>query len=437
MTAIVGVLAREIFNSRGYPTIEVEVHLESGARGRASVPAGASTGIHEAVESRDKDQKRYKGRGVLCAVRAVKGEIADAILGMDAREQKLLDQTLCKLDGTSDKSILGANAILGVSLAVAHAAARSLDTPLFRYLGGAHACVLPTPIINILNGGAHADNDLDFQEFMIAPVGTKDFADALRMGAEVFYALRSCLKGAGYHIDIGDEGGFAPELSSTRQALDFLVEATKQAGFTPGTDIHLAIDAASSTLFSKDRYHLTGEKKCIGAQEMIAFYEEIVGDYPLAAIEDPLSEDDWEGWRDLTQALGQRIRLVGDDLFVTNRRRLEKGIEEGVANAVLVKINQIGTLTETLETMESASRAGYMSVISHRSGETEDTTIADLAVATNCGCIKTGSLARSERLAKYNQLLRINEMLGPTAVYAGPWIQGGKIKSTLPSDTSS
>jgi enolase len=418
MTAIATVVGREILDSRGNPTVEVDVVLTNGAFSRAAVPSGASTGAHEAHELRD-GGKRYGGKGVRGAVEAVNGEIRKALTGFDASDQRGLDRRLCELDGTDNKKRLGANAILGVSLAAAKAAARDHDQPLYRYLGGEAATLLPVPMMNILNGGAHADNPIDFQEFMIAPVGAPNFAEALRMGAEVFHALKTALKTAGHNTAVGDEGGFAPNLASTRQALDFVLAATGAAGFKPGADIYLALDVAATELYADNRYVLKGEGRTLNFAGMVATYADLVANYPIYSIEDGMSEDDWEGWRALTETLGGRVQLVGDDLFVTNVTRLKRGIDQGIANAILVKVNQIGTLSETLDAVHMAQSAGYAAVMSHRSGETEDATIADLAVATNCGQIKTGSLARSDRVAKYNQLLRIEEQLGTAARYAG------------------
>jgi enolase len=418
MTVIATILGREILDSRGNPTVEVDVVLESGHHGRAAVPSGASTGAHEAHELRD-GGKRYGGKGVKQAVAAVNGEILAALQGFDASDQRGLDQHLRELDGTANKQRLGANAILGVSLAAAKAESASQGLPLYTYVGGAGANLLPVPMMNIVNGGAHADNPIDFQEFMIVPVGAANIAEAVRMGAEVFHALRHALKGAGLTTAVGDEGGFAPNLASTREALDFVVAAIKGAGYRPGDDIHLALDVAATELYGEDRYFLKGEKRSLTADQLVAYYGELVSNYPIFSIEDGMSEDDWEGWRALTEALGDRVQLVGDDLFVTNVARLEQGIDQGIANAILVKVNQIGTLTETLDAVRMAQDAGYAAVMSHRSGETEDATIADLAVATNCGQIKTGSLARSDRVAKYNQLIRIEEELGASARYAG------------------
>jgi enolase len=418
MTAIATVVGREILDSRGNPTVEVDVVLANGAFGRAAVPSGASTGAHEAHELRD-GGARYGGKGVRKAVEAVNGEIRKALTGADAGDQRTIDQRLCTLDGTANKKRLGANAILGASLATAKAAARDRDEQLYRYLGGSDATLLPVPMMNILNGGAHADNPIDFQEFMIAPVGAPNFAEALRMGAEVFHALKAALKEAGHNTAIGDEGGFAPNLASTRQALDFVMTAIGAAGFKPGSDIYLALDVAATELYASGRYELEGEGRTLGAAEMVATYADLVASYPIYSIEDGMAEDDWRGWRALTEALGDRVQLVGDDLFVTNVARLKQGIDQGIANAILVKVNQIGTLSETLDAVRMAQAAGYAAVMSHRSGETEDATIADLAVASNCGQIKTGSLARSDRVAKYNQLLRIEEGLDNAARYAG------------------
>jgi len=418
MTAIATVVGREILDSRGNPTVEVDVVLANGAFGRAAVPSGASTGAHEAHELRD-GGTRYGGKGVRKAVEAVNGEIRNALTGFDASDQRGIDQRLCALDGTENKKRLGANAILGASLATAKAAARDREQPLYRYLGGAGATLLPVPMMNILNGGAHADNPIDFQEFMIAPVGALNFSEALRMGAEVFHALKASLKAAGHTTAVGDEGGFAPNLASTREALDLVMAAIGTAGFKPGADIYISLDVAATELYANARYELKGEGRTLNAAEMVATYVDLVASYPIYSIEDGISEDDWEGWRALTQALGNRVQLVGDDLFVTNVARLKQGIDQRIANAILVKVNQIGTLSETLDAVRMAQAAGYAAVMSHRSGETEDATIADLAVATNCGQIKTGSLARSDRVAKYNQLLRIEKELGNAARYAG------------------
>ena len=419
MTAITDVHAREVLDSRGNPTVEVDVVLMNGAMGRAAVPSGASTGAHEAVERRDGDVARYGGKGVLGAVASVDDEIFPAISGMSAHEQSLIDAMLVDLDGTPNKARLGANATLAVSLAVAKAAAADVGQPLYRYLGGVQARTLPVPMMTILNGGVHADNAIDFQEFMIMPVSAPTFADAVRTGAEIFQALKKRLSDAGLSTNVGDEGGFAPALASTTEALDLLMKAVEAAGYRTGEDVVLALDVAASEFYSEGAYDLNGEGRRLGTDDMIALYTDLAARYPIVSIEDGLAEDDWQGWIALTAALGERVRLVGDDLFATNVARLSRGIAEGVANAILVKVNQIGTLSETLEAVEMAHRAGYAAVMSHRSGETEDVTIADLAVATNCGQIKTGALARSDRTAKYNQLMRIEEELGPSAVYAG------------------
>ena len=418
MTAIATVIGREILDSRGNPTVEVDVVLTNGIFGRAAVPSGASTGAHEAHELRD-GGTRYGGRGVRRAVESVNGEIRKALTGLDADGQRGIDQRLCELDGTDNKQRLGANAILGVSLATAKAAARDHNQPLYRYLGGAEATLLPVPMMNILNGGAHADNPIDFQEFMIAPVSAPSFAEALRMGAEIFHALKSALKAAGHNTSVGDEGGFAPNLPSTRAALDFVMAAISAAGLKPGSDVYIALDPAATEFFAEGKYRLKGEGWTLNPAEIVATYADLVTNYPIYSIEDGMAEDDWEGWRTLTEVLGSKCQLVGDDLFVTNVTRLKRGIDQGIANAILVKVNQIGTLSETLDAVGMAQKAGYAAVMSHRSGETEDATIADLAVATNCGQIKTGSLARSDRVAKYNQLLRIEEELGTGARYAG------------------
>ncbi|MFN3933673.1 phosphopyruvate hydratase [Parvibaculum sp.] len=418
MAAIIDIIGREILDSRGNPTVEVDVLLEDGSLGRAGVPSGASTGAHEAVELRD-GGTRYKGKGVQKAVAAVNGEIFDAIGGMDAAEQIQIDRAMITLDGTDNKSRLGANAILGVSLAVAKAEAASLGQPLFRYVGGPAARVLPVPMMNIVNGGEHADNPIDIQEFMIMPVSAGSIADAVRMGSEVFHTLKSELKAAGHNTNVGDEGGFAPNLASTEEAIGFIMKAIEKAGYRPGDDIFLALDAASTEFFKNGIYDLKGEGKKLDAGGMVDYWADLIGKYPIISIEDGMAEDDWEGWKALTERIGSKVQLVGDDLFVTNKRRLADGIKSGTANSILVKVNQIGSLTETLESVEMAHKARYTAVMSHRSGETEDATIADLAVATNCGQIKTGSLARSDRLAKYNQLIRIEEALGPTAEYAG------------------
>jgi len=417
MTAIIDIIGREILDSRGNPTVEVDVVLEDGSQGRAGVPSGASTGAHEAHETRDGGE-RYNGKGVRSAVEAVNGEIFEALSGMDAEDQVYLDDILCELDGTANKSRLGANAILGVSLAVAKAAAEATGLPLYRYVGGASARTLPTPMMNILNGGAHADNPIDIQEFMIMPVGALNFAEALRCGVEIFHTLKAELKAAGHNTNVGDEGGFAPNLSSAEEALGFIMGAIEKAGYAPGEDVAIALDAASTEFYRDGKYELAGEGKSLGTDEMVRYYQDLIAKFPIVSIEDGMAEDDWAGWRALTEALGGTCQLVGDDLFVTNAGRLGEGIGKGCANSILVKVNQIGTLTETLAAVDLAHRSRYSAVMSHRSGETEDATIADLAVATNCGQIKTGSLARSDRLAKYNQLLRIEEELGPTAVYA-------------------
>ncbi|WP_020178784.1 phosphopyruvate hydratase [Methylopila sp. M107] len=419
MTAIVDILAREILDSRGNPTVEVDVTLEDGSEGRAAVPSGASTGAHEAVELRDGEKKRYGGKGVQKAVDAVNGEIFDAIGGFDAEEQVKIDETMILLDGTPNKSRLGANAILGVSLAVAKAAAASSLTPLYRYVGGVSARTLPVPMMNIINGGAHADNPIDFQEFMIMPVGAESFAEALRCGAEIFHTLKSQLKAAGHNTSVGDEGGFAPNLSSAEAALDFVVKSIEKAGYKPGKEVAIALDCAATEFFKKGKYDYEGEGVKRSPEEQAEYLAKLVKAYPIVSIEDGMSEDDWDGWKAVTELVGDKCQLVGDDLFVTNVERLSKGIKKGVANSILVKVNQIGTLTETLAAVDMAQRAGYTAVMSHRSGETEDSTIADLAVATNCGQIKTGSLARSDRVAKYNQLLRIEQQLGEQALYPG------------------
>ena len=418
MTAIADIIAREVLDSRGNPTVEVDVALEDGSLGRAIVPSGASTGAHEAMELRD-GGSRYGGKGVLKAVGAVNNEIFDTLVGLDAEDQIRIDDLMCKLDGTPNKSRLGANAILGVSLAVAKAAAQAAGQPLYRYVGGAQARILPIPLMNIVNGGAHADNAIDFQEFMIMPVGASTFAEGLRMGSEVFHALKKALMDAGHNTNVGDEGGFAPALKSADEALGFVMRAIEKAGYRPGDDVRLALDPASTEFFKNGRYVLEGEGRTLDAAGMVGVYEDLCNRYPIASIEDGMAEDDWEGWSLITKALGSKVQLVGDDIFVTNVERLNRGIKQGVANAILVKVNQIGSLTETLETVRMAHRAGYKAVMSHRSGETEDNTIADLAVATNCGQIKAGSLSRSDRLAKYNQLLRIEEQLGDQARYAG------------------
>ena len=419
MSTIIDIHAREILDSRGNPTIEVDVILEDGTMGRAAVPSGASTGAHEAVEKRDGDKKRYMGKGVLEAVAAVNGEIAENLVGEDATEQVALDRLMIELDGTPNKGRLGANAILGVSLAMAKAAADFTSQPLFRYVGGTNARVLPVPMMNIINGGEHADNPIDIQEFMIMPVAAENIREAVRMGSEVFHTLKKELSAAGLSTGIGDEGGFAPNLSSARDALNFILKAVEKAGYKPGEEICLALDCAATEYYKGGKYVMKGEGKTLTSDENVAYLAALAKDYPIISIEDGCAEDDWAGWKHLTEVLGAKCQLVGDDLFVTNPTRLARGIKEGCANSLLVKVNQIGTLTETLDAVRMADRARYTSVMSHRSGETEDATIADLAVATNCGQIKTGSLARSDRLAKYNQLIRIEEMLGETAEYAG------------------
>ncbi len=419
MSTILDIHAREILDSRGNPTVEVDVTLDDGTMGRAAVPSGASTGAHEAVEKRDGDKSRYMGKGVLGAVEAVNGEIADALMGFDATEQEAIDGAMIELDGTANKGRLGANAILGVSLATANAAADYTAQPLYRYVGGTSARVLPVPMMNIINGGEHADNPIDIQEFMIMPVSATDIREAVRMGSEVFHTLKKELSAAGLSTGIGDEGGFAPNLSSTRDALDFILKAVEKAGYMPGDDIMLALDCASTEYFKDGSYVMAGEDKTLSSDENVAYLAALVKDYPIFSIEDGCGEDDWDGWVALTEALGDKVQLVGDDLFVTNPERLSSGIADGAGNSLLVKVNQIGTLSETLMAVGMAHRARMTAVMSHRSGETEDATIADLAVATNCGQIKTGSLARSDRLAKYNQLIRIEESLGETAVYEG------------------
>ena len=419
MSTIIDIHAREILDSRGNPTVEVDVILEDGTMGRAAVPSGASTGAYEAVEKRDGDKARYMGKGVLEACAAVNGEIAEALVGIDATEQVEIDEIMIELDGTDNKSRLGANAILGVSLAAAKAAADYCSQPLYRYVGGTSARILPVPMMNIINGGEHADNPIDIQEFMIMPVAATSIRDAVRMGAEVFHTLKKELSAKGLSTGIGDEGGFAPNISSSRDALDFILKSIEKAGYKPGEDIYLALDCAATEYYRDGKYELSGEGKSLTSDENVAYLSALVNDYPIISIEDGMSEDDWDGWKALTEALGDKVQLVGDDLFVTNPVRLADGIARGCANSMLVKVNQIGTLTETLKAVDMAHRAGYTNVMSHRSGETEDATIADLAVATNCGQIKTGSLARSDRLAKYNQLIRIEEALGETAEYAG------------------
>lgn len=418
MPAILDIVGREILDSRGNPTVEVDVILEDGSFGRAAVPSGASTGAYEAVELRDGGD-RYRGKGVLKAVDAVNGELYDALLGLDAEDQLAIDQAMRDLDGTENKSRVGANAILGISMAIAKASADSLGVPLYRYIGGANAHVLPVPMMNIINGGEHADNPIDVQEFMIMPVKADSMADAIRMGAEIFHELKAKLTAAGHNTAVGDEGGFAPNLNGTVDALDFIMSAIESAGYKPGEEIFLALDAASSEFYKDGKYELKGEGKSLTSAELVDYWANLVANYPIISIEDGMDEDDWDGWKLLTDAIGHKCQLVGDDLFVTNPERLSDGIEKGVANSILVKVNQIGTLSETMKAVDMAHRAKYTSVMSHRSGETEDATIADLAVALNCGQIKTGSLARSDRLAKYNQLIRIEEELGASAVYAG------------------
>lgn len=425
MSSIIDIHAREILDSRGNPTVEVDVTLEDGTMGRAAVPSGASTGAHEAVEKRDGDTSRYMGKGVLEAVAAVNGEIAQELLDFDALDQVGIDMTMIELDGTENKGRLGANAILGVSMAVAKAAADFTSQPLFRYIGGTSARMLPVPMMNIINGGEHADNPIDIQEFMIMPVAADNIREAVRMGSEVFHTLKKELSAAGHNTGIGDEGGFAPGLSSTREALDFILKSIEKAGYKPGEDIYLALDCAATEYYKGGKYEMKGEGKSLTSEENVDYLAQLATDYPIISIEDGMSEDDWDGWKALTDRIGDKVQLVGDDLFVTNPKRLAEGIKRGSANAMLVKVNQIGTLTETLQAVEMAHRARFTNVMSHRSGETEDATIADLAVATNCGQIKTGSLSRSDRLAKYNQLIRIEEMLGETAQYAGRSILKG------------
>ncbi|MEH6654333.1 phosphopyruvate hydratase [Loktanella salsilacus] len=425
MSSIIDIHAREILDSRGNPTVEVDVTLEDGTMGRAAVPSGASTGAHEAVERRDGDKSRYMGKGVLEAVAAVNGEIFEALLDCDALDQVGIDETMIELDGTDNKARLGANAILGVSMAVAKAAADFTSQPLFRYIGGTSARVMPVPMMNIINGGEHADNPIDIQEFMIMPVAAANIREAVRMGSEVFHTLKKELSNAGYNTGIGDEGGFAPGLSSSREALDFILKSIEKAGYKPGEDIFLALDCAATEYYKNGKYEMVGEGKSLTSEENVDYLAQLASDYPIISIEDGMSEDDWDGWKALTDRIGNKVQLVGDDLFVTNPKRLAEGIKRGSANSMLVKVNQIGTLTETLQAVEMAHRAGFTNVMSHRSGETEDATIADLAVATNCGQIKTGSLSRSDRLAKYNQLIRIEEMLGETAQYAGRSILKG------------
>ena len=419
MTAIVDIHAREIIDSRGNPTVEVDVVLESGAFGRAGVPSGASTGIHEAVELRDGDRARYGGKGVLNACENVNSEIFEALVGMDAEDQIHIDNILIELDGTENKSRLGANGILGVSLAIAKAGAEEASLPLYRYIGGTHSKILPVPMMNIINGGEHADNPIDIQEFMIMPVGADSCSDAIRIGSEIFQTLKTSLQDAGHNTNVGDEGGFAPSLSSSEEALSFIVKSIETAGFRPGEDVMLALDAASSEFYKDGWYELAGENKRLDCEGMARYYDKLLSKFPIISIEDGMSEDDWDGWKYLTAEIGHKCQLVGDDLFVTNVKRLREGISQGIANSILIKVNQIGTLSETLEAVEMAHKAKYTSVISHRSGETEDYTIADIAVATNAGQIKTGSLSRSDRLAKYNQLIRIEEELGSAGSFAG------------------
>ncbi len=419
MTAIVAIHGREILDSRGNPTVEVDVLLETGASGRAAVPSGASTGIHEAVELRDGDKGRFGGKGIKNAIDSVNGEIADALSGLDAEDQVEIDNTMLVLDGEKNKSRLGANAILGVSLATAKAAASEAGLPLYRYVGGVSARTLPVPMMNILNGGAHADNPIDIQEFMIMPISSSSASDAIRCGAEIFQALKGELSKAGLNTNVGDEGGFAPDLGSAEDALEFIMNSMKVAGYEPGEDVVLALDAASSEFFRDGKYELEGEGKSLKPDDMVRYYADMVSKFPIISIEDGMAEDDWDGWAALTNEIGEKVQLVGDDLFVTNTERLSRGISDGIANSILVKVNQIGSLTETLASVDMAHKAGYTAVMSHRSGETEDSTIADLAVATNCGQIKTGSLCRSDRTAKYNQLIRIEEDLGDQAIYAG------------------
>lgn len=422
MTAIIDILARQILDSRGNPTVEVDVLLESGARGRAAVPSGASTGAHEAVELRDGDKKYYGGKSVIKAVNFVNTELFEALCGLDAEDQMHIDAAMIDLDGTENKSKFGANAILGISLAVAKAMADELDVPLYRYLGGTFAHQLPVPMMNIINGGAHADNPIDFQEFMIMPVGAPNFSEAIRYGSEIFHTLKKELHDAGMNTNVGDEGGFAPMIKSAPEALDFIMKAIEKAGYKPGEDIMLALDPASTEFYKGGKYVLAGEGKSLSSDQMVKYYQDLCASYPIVSIEDGMAEDDWDGWKNIVSVLGDKVQLVGDDLFVTNPVRLQRGIDENAANAILVKVNQIGTLTETLQAIEMAQKASFGVVMSHRSGETEDSTIADLAVATNAGQIKTGSLSRSDRMAKYNQLLRIEELLGDNAVYAGTGI---------------
>lgn len=422
MSVIIDIYGRQILDSRGNPTVEVDVTLESGTTGRAAVPSGASTGAHEAVELRDGDKSLYGGKSVYEAVENVNTEILDALAGMDARDQMFIDKTLIELDGTENKSRLGANAVLGVSMAIAKAMANEMDMPLFRYLGSPYSHILPVPMMNIINGGAHADNPVDIQEFMIMPIGAENCTESIRWGAEVFHALKKELQAAGHNTNVGDEGGFAPNVASTDEAIGYVIKAIERAGYVPGEDIALALDAASTEFFKDGKYHLAGEGKTLGSDEMVRYYEDLCHRYPIVSVEDGMAEDDWEGWKALTDAIGDEVQLVGDDLYVTNVNRLMRGIEDGASNAILIKVNQIGTLTETLQAIEMAKLAGFGVVISHRSGETEDSTIADLAVATNAGQIKTGSLSRSDRMAKYNQLMRIEEMIADYASFAGPMV---------------
>jgi enolase len=419
MSEIIDIHAREILDSRGNPTVEVDVTLDDGSTGRAAVPSGASTGAYEAHEQRDGDKARYNGKGVLKAVDAVNGEICNELTGLDATDQRMIDMLMIDLDGTENKSRFGANAILGVSLAVAKAAAETCSMPLYRYIGGANARVLPTPMMNIINGGAHADNPIDIQEFMVMPVSAETMADAVRVGAEVFHSLKKTLHDAGHNTNVGDEGGFAPNIGSTDEAIGFILKAIEKAGYRPGEDVALALDAASTEFFKKGKYELAGEGKSLTSEQFAKYLSDLCDRYPILSIEDGMAEDDWDGWIALTEMIGNKVQLVGDDLFVTNPDRLAMGLQRGAANSILVKVNQIGTLSETLDAVELAHLHGYTAVMSHRSGETEDSTIADLAVATNCGQIKTGSLSRSDRIAKYNQLIRIEEELGPIGIYAG------------------
>jgi enolase len=419
MSEIIDIHAREILDSRGNPTVEVDVTLDDGSTGRAAVPSGASTGAYEAHEQRDGDKARYNGKGVLKAVDAVNGEICNELTGLDATDQRMIDMLMIDLDGTENKSRLGANAILGVSLAVSKAAAEACSMPLYRYIGGANARVLPTPMMNIINGGAHADNPIDIQEFMVMPVSAETMADAVRVGAEVFHSLKKTLHDAGHNTNVGDEGGFAPNIGSTDEAIGFILKAIEKAGYRPGEDVALALDAASTEFFKKGKYELAGEGKSLTSEQFAKYLSDLCDRYPILSIEDGMAEDDWDGWIALTEMIGNKVQLVGDDLFVTNPDRLAMGLQRGAANSILVKVNQIGTLSETLDAVELAHLHGYTAVMSHRSGETEDSTIADLAVATNCGQIKTGSLSRSDRIAKYNQLIRIEEELGPIGIYAG------------------